>query len=350
MAGAPEQEASLEFKFDHPGERGEEVPAFLLAQTLEAAQRAFLLLAMAEERREIGVRARFPSEIERRYQLRCRVPVPGSYVVPAILVSTQPDFPAMAKLTTIVSQFQAVAEAVAAEDRQSLGNLVVDSAIRYRLLESFRAMAPRPGSGWTVDIAKNGSRVRVDSKFYSSAKRLAERLDTQPRLDTLNGRLMSIYFAERKITIVPLGSQHQVECVYDLSVEDLLYENRRSEIQVTGEIILGPTGEVQRILNVQSITDLDMSPFEVTEFEAAGSRLRFRSPLVLTPDLDPDTQQWLILRDDKVGIDVFAKTRDELEADLYSQLSLLWLEYGVEAEQQLSPTAQVLRRNLRNEV
>jgi hypothetical protein len=93
-----------------------------------------------------------------------------------------------------------------------------------------------------------------------------------------------------------------------------------------------------------------MSPFEVTEFEAAGSRLRFRSPLVLTPDLDPDTQQWLILRDDKVGIDVFAKTRDELEADLYSQLSLLWLEYGVEAEQQLSPTAQVLRRNLRNEV
>lgn len=348
MANVSKEAASLEFRFDHSGERGEEVPAFLLAQTLDAAQRALLLLAMAEERREIGVRARFPAEVERRYQLRCRVPQGGSYVLPATLVSAQPELPAIANLPTVVDKFQSAAEAVVAEDRQQLANLVADSAIRYRLLESFRAMAPRPGSGWTVDIGRNGSRVRLDSKFYSSAKHLAERIDTQPRLDTLNGRLISINFAEHKITIVPLGSQHQVDCVYDISVEDLLYENRRSEIQVTGEIILGPSEEVQRILNVQSITDLDMSPFEVREFDAADSRLRFRLPLVLTPDLDAETQQWLVLRNTEIGIDVFAKTRDDLEEELYSQLKLLWLEYGREDDPQLSPDAQLLRRNLQD--
>jgi hypothetical protein len=346
MAGPSEYEASLEFTFEHFSEQEAEVPAFLLAQTLDAAQRACLLLAMAEERREIGIRARFPAEIERQYQLRCRVPRRGSYVLPTALVSAQPEFPKSANLTTVVAKFQSAAETIAAGDRQTLADVVVDSAIRYRLLETFRAMAPRPGSGWTVTVGRSGHRVRLDSTFYSSAKRLAERVDTQPRLDTLNGRLISINFAEHKVTIVPLGSQHQVECVYDVSLEDLLYENRRSEIQVTGEIILGPTGEVQRILSVQSITDLDLSPFEVSNFKAAALHLRFRSPLVVTPELDADTQQWLVLRQDNIGLDVFAKTRDELEQELYSQLSLLWLEYALGDEAELSPGAQWLRRNL----
>src|SRR4051794_38759601 len=185
MPEASEYGASLEFRFEHSSEHVEEVPAFLLAQTLEAAQRACLLLAMAEEPREIGIRARFPAEIERRYQLRCRVPREGSYILPTALVSAQPDFPAIANLSTVVAKFQSAAEIIAAEDRQTLAEVVVDSAIRYRLLESFRAMAPRPGSGWTIDVGRNGNRVRLDSRFYSSAKRLAERVDTQPRLDTL---------------------------------------------------------------------------------------------------------------------------------------------------------------------
>ncbi len=93
-----------------------------------------------------------------------------------------------------------------------------------------------------------------------------------------------------------------------------------------------------------------MSPFEVRQFEAADSRLKFRAPLILTPELDSDTQQWLTLRRDDLGIDVFAKTRDGLEEELYSQLKLLWLEYVREDEAQLSPGAQALRQNLQDAV
>ena len=54
-----------------------------------------------------------------------------------------------------------------------------------------------------------------------------------------------------------------MECVYDDAIEDLLIENRRDLIQVTGLIVLDDAGAPKMITHVNDIRELDLSPLTV---------------------------------------------------------------------------------------
>ncbi len=47
-------------------------------------------------------------------------------------------------------------------------------------------------------------------------------------------------------------------CIYEESVEDLLYEKRRDLIQVTGRVLFGEQGAHKQIIDVTDIRDLDL--------------------------------------------------------------------------------------------
>jgi hypothetical protein len=117
-------------------------------------------------------------------------------------------------------------------------------------------------------------------------------------------------------------------------------------IQVTGTVILDDDGLPREITDVQEIRDLDLSPFVVHTFSCDGASLRLHEPLSLTPSLD-DSEQYLCLSSLRLGIDVFATTRERLLADLLEQLAVLWREYALEADDRLSPEALELKRALR---
>lgn len=86
--------------------------------------------------------------------------------------------------------------------------------------------------------------------------------------------------------MAPLGMSRELDCHYDKSLEDFLYENRRGPIQVTGTVILDEQNEPRRIVDVQSIAELDLSAFEISDVPHNQTVLRFRQPLVLMPSLD----------------------------------------------------------------
>jgi len=144
-----EEENRIEFRFSHAAGGDQALPASLLIQTLEGAQRAIWLLALAEEKRDIRTRARIPAELEQRYQLKCSIPHSGSYVLPAAIGPEQPPVQALIQASPgdtdvtgkVVDKFEQVARALVENQRDRLLDLMPDSAIRLRVLENFKTMA-----------------------------------------------------------------------------------------------------------------------------------------------------------------------------------------------------------------
>ncbi len=89
----------------------------------------------------------------------------------------------------------------------------------------------------------------------------------------------------------------------------------------------------------------NLLPFCITEFIYDGRELRFKKPLYLTPKHD-ETKVSLCLQYEQLGIDVFASTREELQNEINEQLAVLWKEYALEDETNLSPAAIKLKKHL----
>ena len=73
----PDDQKRILFRFSHATAETLSVPAALLIQTLEGAQRVIWLLALAAENRDIRMRARIPVEIEQRYQYKMQPAASG---------------------------------------------------------------------------------------------------------------------------------------------------------------------------------------------------------------------------------------------------------------------------------
>ena len=343
----PDDQKRILFRFSHATAETLSVPAALLIQTLEGAQRVIWLLALAAENRDIRMRARIPVEIEQRYQLKCSLPQAGSYTMPAAVVSEPPLLTGFDLTPQVMDRFESLAGAVVNADRDRILSLLPDSAIRIRVLENLRLMAPRPGSGWRLDLNRLDRTVRFDEAFHTAWKKLRPRLASEPESQTVNGNLVKIDFGAHSITIAPLGMSRELECHYDESLEDLLLENRRGPLQVTGTVILDENNEPRKIIGVESITELDLSVFEISEVPYGRAMLRFNQPLILRPSLDEESRQWMVLEDSALNIHVVAQTREALMEELRSHIAMLWDEYACDAESNLSPAAVALRDRLR---
>ena len=99
------------------------------------------------------------------------------------------------------------------------------------------------------------------------------------------------------------------------------------------------------MFEVDEISELDLSPFVVTEVETADWKIRPKQPVKLTPTLS-DSGQLLCLAHPAWDLDVFAATRSELFHELKEQLLMLWQEYVREDEDVLSEPAKRLRARL----
>jgi hypothetical protein len=68
--------------------------------------------------------------------------------------------------------------------------------------------------------------------------------------------------------------------------------------------------------------------------------------MVLTLSLDEESQQRIILDEPELNIPVAAQSSEALMEELQNHIPMLWDEYAVDAESNLSPVALVLRARL----
>ena len=346
MTGTDHGGQRLQFRFSRHANDKPAVPASVLIQTLEGAQRAIWLIALAREQKDIKSRARIPDEIQQRYQLKCEAPQLGSYVLPAFVESIQPQFPALDAVIEVVGAFEAVADALQRHDRDDVADLLPDKSIRRRVVEAFSQLAPKPGSGWRLDLSRNGVTIRMDDTWQRSIRKMYAPAETEPDRETVNGELIEINFADRQLTILPIGSRRELKVTYSDEMEDFLLEYRRSVIQLTGRVSRDDNDELKSMFDLESIGPLDLSPFEVNEVEHGGVRLRFKQPVQLQPRLNEDNPQFVNVEEPSLGLDAFAGTVSDLMDEVAEDLVVVWKQYARAPDAELSPKALELKRRL----
>jgi hypothetical protein len=89
----------------------------------------------------------------------------------------------------------------------------------------------------------------------------------------------------------------------------------------------------------------DLSAFYLTQFEYPDRILLFKDEVAIEPEID-ESQQLMILREDQLGIDVVASTREELFQGLVNEIEILWRNYAMAPDAELSPAARRLKRRL----
>jgi hypothetical protein len=346
MSEADDQGRHLQFRFSRAADAKPAVPASVLIQTLEGAQRAIWLIALAKEQKDIKSRARIPAEIEQRYQLKCEVPHSGSYLLPTFVESVQPQLATIDQVNDVLGTFEGIAGALQSQQRDKVADYLPDTAIRKRVVDAFQQLAPKPGSGWRLDLSRNGTTVRMDDNWQRLVRKMYASTETEPDRETVNGELIEINFADRQITILPIGSNRQLKVTYQDAMEDLLLENRKSTIQITGRVSRDENGDVKNMFDLESIGTLDLSPLEVNEVEHDGLRLRFKETVRLQPRLNDENPQFVSIEEPRLGLDAFAGTVSDLLDEVAEDLVVVWKHYAQAPDTTLSPKALELKHRL----
>ncbi len=327
-----------------PGDNGHEVPASLLLQGLQGLQQLIHLSALAVENRSVRQRVRVSADIQQRYTLHCSPPEKGSFKIAGRVGDLRRGLVCTGDVSRVMGLVHEFSHATLKANAPELLTLVPDSRMRMRMLGCLRGMAPPPGSGYAFQFNHSvGDPVRIDEVLTARIETVLIAPEPRQSERTITGELRGIAFSEHKLALFYAPKGRSLDCLYDETLEPMLFENRRDLIQVTGQVEDADDGHPRRIVEVSRIDDLDLSPFVVTEFTSGVS---LAQPLRLDPSLSAD-QQFLRLQDETLDIDVFAPTRGELLHELRGQLAMLWQEYAQESDRALSGPEQQLKQRLR---
>ncbi|HEX3720339.1 MAG TPA: hypothetical protein VH595_20500 [Verrucomicrobiae bacterium] len=344
----PPHPDQLTFKI-HPAAGGSEVPVSILIQSLTSLQELIHLFALQEEGRTFRQRLRLPEEIANKYVLCCRPPQSGSFAVVGRVTNRTDDLLANEKIARVMHNFHEFNHAAVRAELDVMAKVLPDGRVRARALSCLVSLSPPAGSGHTIELFNGaGPGVVFDESVPVRLERLLKSPEARAEVQTVTGRLEAVSFSERKLTVNYAPKGRWLECSYDESVELMLLENRRDLIQVTGRVIMDEDGHPKKIVEVEQVRDLDMSPFVLGEIPANGFTLKPRRVLQCAPHLS-DSQQLICLQNDDWGLDVFAPTRSELFEELKEQLAMLWLEFAREVDDALSPPARQVKRQLQSD-
>jgi hypothetical protein len=336
----PKRQPDFSFHIEPEGSEPHAVPADVLVQVLEHAQRAFQLIGLYVEGRGIKQRARIARSTSSRFQLVCRVPQPGSYAIP-IEVGARTELYDEEMTRSATDIFERLMQRISSKDASGLGEVLPDHSILRRILEAVKGMSPRGDAAWSLHI-----RDKFDMAFASLDRTVVPFLqetlvppNQREAERVVTGELKSIDFAAHKLTIIYRPTSRELDCLYDESLEDLLFERRRDLIQVTGRVLLDDSGNPRQIIDVSDIADLDLSPIVLTNSRFGNRTLELSPPLLLAPAMD-ESEQLLFVEEEGLGIDVFGVTREALVIELAEQLDMLWHEYALADDGALDAVAQ----------
>jgi len=324
------------------------LPASVLVQILQNAQRAFELIGIQVEGKTVKSRARLPKSSVGKFQLICQIPVHGCYALPVYVGGEAADllFPEQAERATSI--FKNLLSALMSRNSSDISAALPDGAIRNRVLESIKGMLPQIGANWYLDFY-DGHDTRFSSLNGDHAPFIDE-LVVPPEIreasQTVTGTLSRVDFSARKLTIIyPVTNNREMDCFYPEELEDLLFENRRGLLQVTGSMILDDSGVPKSIIDVSDIREVDLSPYTFSAVSHDSISLKAVQAIELQPFLD-ETKQLICLVDVDLGIDVYAETRHKLSQELDEQIAMLWREYVLVDDDVLDELALNLKKKL----
>lgn len=327
-----------------------EIPAEILSDALRAAQRAFHLAGLIVENPErLGerLRARVPAEVSRKYVLRCKPAVEGSYDVPTVLGYDElVDDPFLEQASVL---FTAAVEAGSRDGAEGGLRDLPAGVVGRAFLLAVAGIAPPRGSGWSLEVAGDGRNRVLTENAHRRLEELARALEDGPVIErgTVTGELRAIDFARKQITILHPAETRELECSYSLADEVGLINQRLSLVHVTGRLIRDASGRIASIDEVDRIEIYDASAIEVGRIETSAGAIRPRQGLRFQPFQEAEAaRQWMTVGYPELGLLVTAPTRSALVDALRDELAFLWEQYVADTTSVLAPSGRVLRDQL----
>ena len=336
----------LELKFE-AANQSNQLPAMVLSQTVDGIQRAIHLLAMEHENRETRLRNRAPRDLEQKYLVMCSIPQPGSFRVPLSVGDPTSDFFAENDIVEVANKLEECFGIILSKAEEKLERLIPNPIRRLKILEALKCLVPKPQSKISLNIYGDGGKLLANGQkfFYAVHDFIKNSAHNEQTLQTITGKLLKIDFSEHKLTILYPVTNRELECCYDVTIEELLLENPRELIQVTGNVILDGEDNPKKIIDVCAICEVDASPIYLSEIKHGDKLLKFDQALSLEPQLD-ESKQFFSLTYPKLGIDTTGFTRADLEEELAYQIIFLWEVYACGDANKMTESAQNLKKAL----
>ena len=323
------------------------VPAPVLVESVGGIQQVVYLLAKFTRGEELGQRAAFSRALREAFALQCRVPEPGGYAMPFEIGSAAHSPPVAGEADHVHRLFGRVTAAVGVGDVGRVRSLVPDARYLDCLGDAYRKATPPPRSGVSYRLEDHRRRTILDGRKteatlddlgrHSGGKR-------HVREDTISGTLGRMDFEKRRIRLTrPDGKS--VSAYYDEESELPLIERRRGWVELTGDVLYDAHGRVLSVTHARNFVVLDQDTIELRKVNLYNVAYRASPPLRFKVRYDPRDQLYDL--DGEFGISVSASSRSDLDDELQEALSMLWIEYGEESPDRLSPKAQRLRTDLR---
>jgi hypothetical protein len=301
-----------------------------LTRVLQGIQKAITILAKDELHQSQS--KSLPAKTKRNFSIRCSVPQPGSYVIPiryGAYDSVLMEDSILEATGLVADKFSLCLTALAAGTDNAF-KTIADPSGRKQLFAAFRAILPKPRDKWRLGISGRRITETGEIQYSSQTIQILKRFQDIPQLheeislQTVTGHLVKMDFETHCITLKYPPTNTELECYYTDELEVELFENRRELLQITGNVTYENDRETpKRIVDVQEIQFLDLSEFLLDSFSVDDRDVELKEPLALSPGLT-ECFQFMTLRDERLGIDVIAQTREELEEELYAELKMLW--------------------------
>lgn len=326
-----------------------EVPIDILVRVLAGLQQIVYLLATVQEKRSVGQRFRVSIEMQQLYSLRASIPQAGSYAIPVLLkpeINSQPSI--LGNYTEIMLNLEGFFSSLNSSDFNQAQDIFPDSKLRNRALRETRKFLPKADELWQLGFSRSDSdgELTLNNKVIAHIDNWLTQDTPEDTVMTVTGELIRIDFDKRLVVLRYPPTHQEIECIYLEELEDSMIENRRQMIQVTGQFTLDADGHPIKLTDVTRIEPVDLSPINIREVTGHDKKLRLIMPLLLTPELDEETKQLLVVEEPQIGLHVFAYTRDELIHEINEQMLMMWDEYVNVSEDDLASDAQELQRKL----
>jgi len=339
----------LRLHFDGATTLGHTLPASALVQALDRFQRVVHLIAMANEGREVQQRARVTREIERRFPLVCGVPEQGGFALPVTIGGPSSQLFDGEECTKIASDTRQAIAAVNNGDAKILGQIIPDMFYRRNVLNALEAMQPGRHSGLIINIEDYFEQKILDGS--TATEKIRHLLTPQTSeispsdLGYVTGTLIEMKFNERRLSLkLPESNRSPLTATYSEDFEPVLLNHPRELIQVHGNIVWNDDGTPQSISDVDEVLEIDESSIDILLVELDGAVLNPKHPL--HSEVSFDRESSLYQADGPFDILLNSLTRPDLEAHIYEELSMLWLEYAKADPSTLTKDAQQLRNEL----
>lgn len=342
---------NIRLHFEGPKTSGHTLPSDVLVRALENIQQIVYLLAKQERGDTLKQRTRVNREIENTFSILCKVPENGGYAIPQEIGDTSYNFFDIEEIMKVASKFHDVSEAIESNDAQKVAQLIPDSSYRSVILKKYKAAQPPRRSGLVLSIEDYKKTKLLGGKdVLAKIESIEEKNKVHNLSDTpgyLIGTLTKMDFVVKTMSI-KLLSGRGIEATYLDDFETTLLENVRGEIQIHGNIQYNANDEPSMISEVDSITEIDLSPIAVDRFEYKDSVFKIDPPMNFT--IDFDRESGLMSTSGDFNIDVIAETRSILEDEIEEALIMLWVEYALEDDKNLSPKAIELANDIRSRI